>query len=130
MFLLLCVSSGVPRPLLPAGEGPARKRKLRLQFVTKLALPLFTGARVEGEGGSAVLVVLQYADTGHTAMQEEESSLKLEVVVLEGDFNTNDDEDWSEVRGVTGGPNTQLTVCSMGTKCVRGSRGTTKTRAR
>jgi len=65
--------------------------------VTKLALPRFTGARVEGEG-SAVLVVLQTLDSGHGA-EEEESSLKLEVVVLEGDFNTNDDEDWTEVKG-------------------------------
>ncbi|CAI7854562.1 unnamed protein product [Closterium sp. NIES-54] len=71
-------------------------RKLRLAFRSKLALPLYTGARVEGEGGQAVHVVLQHADTGQTAMDLAESNGKLEVVVLEGDFNKPIDDDWTQ----------------------------------
>ncbi|GJP41326.1 hypothetical protein CLOM_g988 [Closterium sp. NIES-68] len=89
-------------PQLPGRPDPKRlpapesARKLRLSFRSKLALPLYTGARVEGEGGQAVHVVLQHADTGQTAMDLEESNVKLEVVVLEGDFNKPNDDDWTQ----------------------------------
>ncbi|CAI5971277.1 unnamed protein product [Closterium sp. NIES-64] len=89
-------------PQLPGRPDPKRlpapesSRKLRLAFRSKLALPLYTGARVEGEGGQAVHVVLQHADTGQTAMDLPESSGKLEVVVLEGDFNKPIDDDWTQ----------------------------------
>ncbi|BFI43568.1 hypothetical protein MPTK2_Ug00420 [Marchantia polymorpha subsp. ruderalis] len=71
-------------------------RSLRLQFRNKLALPLFTGSKVEGEQGSAIHVVLQDASTGQVVAVGAESSAKLEVVVLEGDFSADDEEDWPQ----------------------------------
>ncbi|CAA2964814.1 calmodulin-binding 60 B-like [Olea europaea subsp. europaea] len=74
-------------------EGPDG-RNLQLHFRSKLSLPLFTGGKVEGEQG-AILVVLLDAITGHVVTSGPESSIKLDVVVLEGDFNNEDEEGWT-----------------------------------
>ncbi|MQL90243.1 hypothetical protein Taro_022829 [Colocasia esculenta] len=71
-------------------------RNLQLQFRTRLSLPLFTGGKVEGEQGAAIHVVLVDASTGHVVTVGPESCAKLDVVVLEGDFNNEDDEEWTE----------------------------------
>ncbi|KAF8102579.1 hypothetical protein N665_0198s0277 [Sinapis alba] len=76
-------------------EGPDG-RNLRLQFRSRLSLPLFTGGRVEGEQGAAIHVVLIDANTGRAVVYGLEASAKLEVVVLEGDFNNEDDEGWTQ----------------------------------
>ncbi|XP_042030394.1 calmodulin-binding protein 60 C-like [Salvia splendens] len=76
-------------------EGPDG-RNLQLQFRSKLSLPLFTGGKVEGEQGTAIYIVLLDANTGHLVTSGSESSVKLDVVVLEGDFNNEDDDDWSQ----------------------------------
>ncbi|KAL3627655.1 Calmodulin-binding protein 60 B [Castilleja foliolosa] len=76
-------------------EGPDG-RNLQLQFRSKLSLPLFTGGKVEGEQGAAIHVVLLDANTGRIVTSGPESSVKLDVVVLEGDFSNEDDEDWSQ----------------------------------
>lgn len=86
---------------LPNRPEPKRlqapqEKVYRLQFRSKLALPLFTGSKVEGENGSAIHVVLQDASTGQVVTEGPEASAKLEVVVLEGDFSVDDDEDWTE----------------------------------
>ncbi|GMH13801.1 hypothetical protein Nepgr_015642 [Nepenthes gracilis] len=70
-------------------------RNLQLQFRSRLSLPLFTGGKVEGEQGSAIHIVLIDANTGHVVTSGPLSSVKLDVVVLEGDFNNEDDEDWT-----------------------------------
>ncbi|KAK9130170.1 hypothetical protein Sjap_010657 [Stephania japonica] len=76
-------------------EGPDG-RSLQLQFRSRLSLPLFTGGKVEGEQGAAILVVLLDSNTGHVVTSGQESSLKLDIVVLEGDFNNEDDEGWTQ----------------------------------
>ncbi|XP_024394247.1 calmodulin-binding protein 60 D [Physcomitrium patens] len=76
-------------------QGPDQQN-LRLQFRNKLALPLFTGSKVEGEHGSAIHVVLQHASTGQVVSTGPESSTKLDVVVLEGDFTAEDEGDWTQ----------------------------------
>ncbi|CAA6662304.1 unnamed protein product [Spirodela intermedia] len=76
-------------------EGPDG-RNLQLHFRTRLSLPLFTGGKVEGEQGAAIHVVLLDASTGRVVTSGNESSAKLDVVVLEGDFNNEDDDDWTE----------------------------------
>ncbi|KAL5207311.1 hypothetical protein ABZP36_031746 [Zizania latifolia] len=75
-------------------EGPDG-RNLQLQFRTRLSLPLFTGGKVEGEQGTAIHVVLLDAGTGCVVSSGPESSAKLDIVVLEGDFNNEDEEGWS-----------------------------------
>lgn len=76
-------------------EGPDG-RNLQLQFRSRLSLPLFTGGKVEGEQGAAIHVVLIDANSGRVVTSGSESSLKLDVVVLEGDFNNDDDDEWSQ----------------------------------
>ncbi|KAJ7517262.1 hypothetical protein O6H91_21G016300 [Diphasiastrum complanatum] len=76
-------------------QGP-NDRNLRLQFRNKLALPLFTGSKVEGDQGSAVHVVLQDAETGQVVTTGLETSTKLDIVVLEGDFSVDEEEDWTQ----------------------------------
>ncbi|KAG0525944.1 hypothetical protein BDA96_06G101800 [Sorghum bicolor] len=76
-------------------EGPDG-RNLQLQFRTRLSLPLFTGGKVEGEQGAAIHVVLLDANTGHVVTSGPESSVKLDILVLEGDFNKEEDEGWTE----------------------------------
>jgi len=51
---------------------------------------------VEGEQGATIHVVLIDANTGRPVTVGPEASLKLEVVVLGGDFNNEDDEDWTQ----------------------------------
>ncbi|KAH7671744.1 CALMODULIN-BINDING PROTEIN60 [Dioscorea alata] len=74
-------------------EGPDGSN-LQLHFRSRLSLPLFTGGKVEGEQGAAIHVVLLDANTGHVVTSGPESSAKLDVVVLEGDFNNEDD--WTD----------------------------------
>lgn len=76
-------------------EGPD-DNNLQLHFKTRLSLPLFTGGKVEGEQGAAIHIVLVDANTGHIVTSGPESCAKLDVFVLEGDFNNEDDENWSE----------------------------------
>ncbi|XP_059637265.1 calmodulin-binding protein 60 B [Cornus florida] len=71
-------------------------RNLQLQFRCRLSMPLFTGGKVEGEQGAAIHIVLVDANKGHVVTTGPESSVKLDVVVLEGDFNNENDEDWMQ----------------------------------
>ncbi|XP_039168435.1 calmodulin-binding protein 60 D isoform X2 [Eucalyptus grandis] len=71
-------------------------RNLRLQLQTKLPGPLFTGKKLEGEGGARISVALIDANTGDVVTSGPESSMKLDVVVLEGDFNKDDGDDWAQ----------------------------------
>ncbi|XVF34246.1 hypothetical protein REPUB_Repub18cG0043200 [Reevesia pubescens] len=76
-------------------EGPDG-RSLQLHFRSRLSLPLFTGGKVEGEQGAAIHIVLVDSNTGHVVTNGPEASIKLDVVVLEGDFNNEDGEDWTQ----------------------------------
>ncbi|RAL50844.1 unnamed protein product [Cuscuta campestris] len=76
-------------------EGPDG-RNMQLHFRSRLSLPLFTGGKVEGEQGAAIHVVLIDSITGHVVTTGPESCLKLDVVVLEGDFNNESDDDWTQ----------------------------------
>ncbi|CAN1854385.1 Calmodulin-binding protein 60 B [Linum perenne] len=75
-------------------QGPDG-RNLQMHFRSRLSLPLFTGGKVEGEQGTAIHIVLIDANTGHVVTSGPESSAKLDVVVLEGDFNNEDDDTWT-----------------------------------
>ncbi|KAL5174796.1 Calmodulin-binding protein 60 B [Glycine soja] len=76
-------------------EGPDGKI-LQLHFKTRLSLPLFTGGKVEGEQGTSIHIVLIDANTGHIVTSGPESCVRLDVIVLEGDFNNEDDDNWDE----------------------------------
>ncbi|KAF8407223.1 hypothetical protein HHK36_006350 [Tetracentron sinense] len=74
--------------------GPEGK-KLRLHFKSRLPPHLFTGGKVEGEHGAAIHIVLLDVNTGCVVQAGPESTAKLNVVVLEGDFNDEADDDWT-----------------------------------
>ena len=76
-------------------EGPDGQ-SLQLHFRSRLSLPLFTGGKVEGEQGASIHIVLVDANSGLVITNGPEASVKLDVVVLEGDFNNEDDEDWTQ----------------------------------
>ncbi|KAK3148895.1 hypothetical protein QOZ80_3AG0210160 [Eleusine coracana subsp. coracana] len=72
---------------------PCTSKKLQLQFMTRLSLPIFTGAKIEGEGSLSITIALVDALTGQVVPSGKESLMKVEIVVLEGDFEGG--EDWS-----------------------------------
>ncbi|CAA6672265.1 unnamed protein product [Spirodela intermedia] len=85
---------------LTSRSSPARiegsgARNLRLRFSSRMPRHLFTGGKVEGDQGLAIHVVLQDADTGAVVSTGPESTAKLTVVVLQGDFTGEDDENWT-----------------------------------
>ncbi|KAL3740317.1 hypothetical protein ACJRO7_021572 [Eucalyptus globulus] len=71
-------------------------RNLQLQLGTKLSLPLFTGNKLEGDGRGHINVALIDVNTGEVVTSGLESSIKLDVVVLEGDFNKDDEDNWTQ----------------------------------
>lgn len=79
---------------LPPKQLEGADSRLRLQFQNSLSLPIFTGSKVEGEQGN-IRVALLDATTGLVVSVGEVASAKLDIVVLEGDFAHDDDEDWS-----------------------------------
>ncbi|KAM6579858.1 hypothetical protein CsatA_003632 [Cannabis sativa] len=78
-----------PRILAPQG------RALQLQFKTRMPPHIFTGAKVGGEQGAAIHVVLMDMTTGSVVQTGPESGAKLNIVVLEGDFSEEANDDWT-----------------------------------
>ncbi|KAK2633067.1 hypothetical protein EUGRSUZ_L00616, partial [Eucalyptus grandis] len=87
---MLAERSSPPRIQYPEEKG------MQLQFKTRMPPHLFTGGRVEGEQGAAIHVVLIDRATGLVVQDGPSSNAKLNVVVLEGDFNDETQGDWSE----------------------------------
>ncbi len=50
---------------------------------------------MDGEQGSGIHVALLDADTGQIVSRGPEASMKLDIVVLEGDFAADDEENWT-----------------------------------
>ncbi|XP_030468834.2 calmodulin-binding protein 60 F-like [Syzygium oleosum] len=86
----LAERSAPPRIQNPEVKG------MQLQFKTRMPPHLFTGGRIEGEQGAAIHVVLIDRATGLVVQEGSSSNAKLNVVVLEGDFNDEPEGDWSE----------------------------------
>lgn len=71
-------------------------RSFQLQFLSPLSLPVFTGTRIEGGDCNTLKVALIDAHTGKTVSTGIESSAKVEIVVLEGDFgDDNASDNWT-----------------------------------
>ncbi|XP_027919003.1 calmodulin-binding protein 60 A isoform X2 [Vigna unguiculata] len=66
-------------------------RNLQLQFENSISLPVFTGGRIEGEDGSNLRISLVDGLTGEVVCTGPESMAKVEIVVLEGDFEEESD---------------------------------------
>lgn len=70
-------------------------RRLQLQFLSSLSLPVFTGTRIEGGDCNTLKVALIDACTGKTVPSGIGSSATVEIVVLEGDFDSNEGDNWT-----------------------------------
>ncbi|XP_048330907.1 calmodulin-binding protein 60 A isoform X3 [Ziziphus jujuba] len=73
----------------------SESRNLKLQFVNTPSLPVFTGARIEGEDCSSIQVALVDCISGQVVKSVSESSAKVEIVVLEGDFDGDESDNWT-----------------------------------
>ncbi|KAL0335704.1 UNVERIFIED_CONTAM: Calmodulin-binding protein 60 A [Sesamum radiatum] len=74
---------------------PPESRSLKLQFSNAISLPVFTGTRIEGEGCTSMEVALVDIPTGQVVSSGLGSSCKVEIVVLEGDFDGDDGDNWT-----------------------------------
>ncbi|KAG9147372.1 hypothetical protein Leryth_019511 [Lithospermum erythrorhizon] len=70
-------------------------RSLNLQFSSTISLPVFTGARIDGEDGNNLKVLLVDSLSGKVVSQGHGSSAKVEIVVLEGDFDGDARDNWT-----------------------------------
>ncbi|XP_044985794.1 calmodulin-binding protein 60 A-like isoform X2 [Hordeum vulgare subsp. vulgare] len=77
----------------PTYTVPSTSKNLQLQFTTKLSLPIFTGSKVEGEGTLSIALVDTL--TREVVVMGTDSLLKVEIVVLEGDFEDGEGNDWT-----------------------------------
>lgn len=73
----------------------SESRILQLQFLCSLSLPVFTGTRIEGDDCNTLKVALIDADSGNVVSSGLESSAKVEIVVLEGDFDGDEGDSWT-----------------------------------
>lgn len=76
------------------GKYLSESRSLKLQFSNVLSLPVFTGARIEGEESSTLKITLIDTLDGKLVNSGPESSAKVEIVVLEGDFDGDEGDNW------------------------------------
>ncbi|KAL0385040.1 UNVERIFIED_CONTAM: Calmodulin-binding protein 60 A [Sesamum radiatum] len=74
---------------------PPESRSFKLQFSNAISLPVFTGTRIEGEGCTSMEVALVDIPTGQVVSSGLGSSCKVELVVLEGDFDGDDGDNWT-----------------------------------
>ncbi|CAK9139889.1 unnamed protein product [Ilex paraguariensis] len=71
-------------------------RALQLHFTDKLPSILFTGSRIVSGDGEPVKIVILDACSQNTITSGPLSSIKIQLVVLDGDFDSDDQEDWTE----------------------------------
>ncbi|KAG9459572.1 hypothetical protein H6P81_004080 [Aristolochia fimbriata] len=73
-----------------------RSRRWELHIRNRLPGTLFTGSRIETEEGVPLQVVIVDAGSKKTVTSGPLSSVKVEVLVLNGDFGKNEEEDWTQ----------------------------------
>ncbi|GMQ10175.1 hypothetical protein CsSME_00053277 [Camellia sinensis var. sinensis] len=70
-------------------------RILQLRFQNKLSLTIWTGMPIKGEDCSPVKVALVDGLTGEVVNSGLEALAKVEIVVLRGDFDDDEGQDWT-----------------------------------
>ncbi|KAM0013952.1 putative CALMODULIN-BINDING PROTEIN60 [Helianthus debilis subsp. tardiflorus] len=87
----------LPRIDLPINAlEPCYTTPLQLRFLAKLPNMFFTGSRIESADKKAVKLVLFDVNSNKVVSSGPFSSLKVEIVALDGDFSADDEEDWPE----------------------------------
>ncbi|KAJ8771820.1 hypothetical protein K2173_026997 [Erythroxylum novogranatense] len=67
-----------------------------LYFVNKLPSTIFTGRRIEADNGEPIQILLMDARTKTPVTFGPLSSMKIELLVLDADFGSDDRENWTE----------------------------------
>ncbi|KAL3750055.1 hypothetical protein ACJRO7_011092 [Eucalyptus globulus] len=76
--------------------GTSEISSLRLQFITKIPATVFTSSQIEAEDGTPLRIELVDGRTSERIRSGPLSSIKLRIVVLDGDFGLDEGEDWTE----------------------------------
>ncbi|XP_018724161.2 calmodulin-binding protein 60 D-like [Eucalyptus grandis] len=76
--------------------GTSEESSLRLQFVTKLPATIFTNCQIEAEDSTPLRIELFDGRTNERVTSGPLSSIKIEIVILDGDFGSDEEEDWTE----------------------------------
>lgn len=71
-------------------------RTFQLDFEDQLPSMIFTGSRLESERGSPIKIILRDSSSRNIITSGPLSSSKVNIVVLDGDFNIDEREDWGE----------------------------------
>lgn len=95
MYLLQSSDSSPRHSLIPQQDSDPL-RSLQLVFANKLPYTLFTNSKVEGEEHGPLQIKLVDAKSRSMIPHGPFSSVKVEIVVLSGDFAADGREDWSE----------------------------------
>ncbi|XP_051136533.1 calmodulin-binding protein 60 A-like isoform X2 [Andrographis paniculata] len=74
---------------------PSNSTNLKLRFLNAISLPVFTGTHIEAEGCTSIEVALVDMVSEEVTSNGPGSSAKVEIVVLEGDFDGNENSDWT-----------------------------------
>ncbi|KAK8944499.1 hypothetical protein KSP39_PZI007514 [Platanthera zijinensis] len=89
-----CLSQRSPQMIM---EKARPSSKLQLIFKKPPSLPIFTENRLEDEDGFPLEILLVDAHAGKRPQETIPSSIKVEIVVLDGDFPFDECESWSSV---------------------------------
>ncbi|XP_042446193.1 protein SAR DEFICIENT 1-like [Zingiber officinale] len=76
-------------------EPASESSSLKLVFQNHLSLPIFTGSKIEGTDSKPLQLAIVDACTGEPPVSPLMSTVKVEVVVLDGDFPGRDQPKWS-----------------------------------
>lgn len=76
-------------------EAAAESSSFKLTFNKQLSLPIFTGSKIDDIESKPLQIVVVDVHTGEVPLSTLSSPLKVEVVVLDGDFPSGDQEDWT-----------------------------------
>ncbi|XP_074575892.1 protein SAR DEFICIENT 1-like [Curcuma longa] len=76
-------------------EAAPEASSLKLVFKTQLSLPIFTGSKIECVENQPLELVIVDSDTGEPLASPLPWTVRVEVVVLDGDFPDGDQSDWS-----------------------------------
>ncbi|KAK1582429.1 hypothetical protein Q3G72_014853 [Acer saccharum] len=71
-------------------------RILQLLFVNKLPSTIFTGSRILAEDGGPIIIELIDPISKRRVTSGPYSSIKIQILVLNGDFGFDDQENWTE----------------------------------
>ncbi|XP_020267975.1 calmodulin-binding protein 60 B-like [Asparagus officinalis] len=84
-------------PRLPINRiQTSTSKRYRLHFQNTLPQTLFTGSRIEAEGREPVQIVIMDTELSQNISSGPLSSAKIEILVLDGDFGSDDQKEWTE----------------------------------